>query len=93
MIRLILLAIFIFFIIWLLRPIFKTGESNKNSAPLNKLNTTKIYGWKPIFIFLIFVTIFSILLFLFFPKFGVNLFPLFQRLLLLLSSLKSVLPF
>ena len=95
MVRLILFLVLILFIIWILRPFLKTKNGNeKNNKLEDIMNSDKSTFMQPntFFIIISVVLLFSLFLWLL-PKLGINLFTLFQKIILLLSTLRGILPF
>ena len=95
MVRLILLIILILFMIWLLRPFLKTKNSGKTNDTVNRiLNSGQSNFRLPnnVFIIIIFITLIALAFWLL-PKLGINLLAFFQKIVTLISSMRSILPF
>jgi quinol-cytochrome oxidoreductase complex cytochrome b subunit len=95
MVRLILFLVLILFIIWILRPFLKTKNGNeKNNKLEDIMNSDKSTFMQPntFFIIISVVLLFSLFLWLL-PKLGINLLSLFQKIVLLISTLRGILPF
>ena len=95
MVRLIFLIVLVLFIIWILRPFLKTKNRNKNKDPLDKiLNSDKENFKQPenIYIIMTMVILVALVLWLL-PKFGINLTAILQKVVPLIFSLRSILPF
>ena len=95
MVRLVLLIILIVFVIWILRPFLKTKDSSKTKDAVDRiLNSDQSRFRQPKNIFVIIIVIILIALaFWLLPKLGINFPALFQKIIPLVSSLRSILPF
>ena len=95
MVRLILIFVLILFIIWILRPFFKTKNGNeKNNKLEDIMNSDKGTFMQPntFFIIISVVLLFALFLWLL-PKLGINFLSLFQKIVPLISTLRGILPF
>ena len=94
MFRLFLLALLILFFLWIVGSLFKIKTHDKNKSSFEKINNrNKSRFLQPNTILIIITGIILLaLIVLLLPKFGINLWVLVQKLVLLISSLKGSLP-
>ena len=95
MVRLILLFTLILFAIWILRPFFKTKDSNKNKDTVDRIinsDQSNLRQSNNIFIIIITIILLALVVWLL-PKLGINFFALLQKIVPLIASLKGILPF
>ena len=95
MVRLILLIILILFVIWLLRPFLKTKDSSKTKDTVDRIinsDQSNLGQSKNIFIIIIMIILLAVVVWLL-PKLGINFFALLQKIIPLIASLRSILPF
>ncbi len=95
MVRLFLLMIIILFIIWILRPFLNTKNNTKNKDNLDRILHTDQNSFKQqntILTIIGAIVLLALILWIL-PKFGVNLPALLQKIIPLISSLRSILPF
>ena len=95
MVRLILFLVLILFIIWILRPFFKTKNGDEKNNKLEDIMNSDKSTFRQsntIFIVISVVLLFALFLWLL-PKLGINLLSLFQKIIPLLSTLRGILPF
>ena len=95
MIRLILLIIIILLVLWILRPFLGTKDSNKNKDTLNSISDPEYRNLRQrntVLIIIGAVILFVLVVWLL-PKFGINSLALLQKIIPIISSLRSILPF
>ena len=95
MVRLILFIILILTVIWVLRPFLKKKNRNKTKDTVKRiLNSDQNNFGQPsnIFIIIIVITLITLALWLL-PKLGINFLGLIQKIIPLVASLRSILPF
>ena len=95
MARLVLFTILILFVIWVLRPFFKTKDNNKNKGTLDKILNPRQSNFrqsKIIFIIITAIIMLTLVVWLL-PKLGINFLSLFQKIIPLIFSLRGILPF
>ena len=95
MFRLILIFVIVLFVMWLLRPFFKTKTENKNVSKLDEiLNSNKSNVRNPnTFFIIIAVIILLVSVVWLLPKFGINILSLFQKIIPMISTLRGIIPF
>jgi len=95
MVRLILLIILIFFVVWILRPFLITRDGMKNKVALERLlnSDENYFKQKNIILSIISTVILLALVVWLLPKFGINFLALFQKIIPFVSSLRGILPF
>ena len=95
MIRLILLTILILFVVWVLRPFFKTKGSNKAKNTADRIFNSDKSSRRQYNTTLIIITavILLALVFWLLPKLGISFFVLLQKIIPILPSLRGILPF
>ena len=95
MIRLILLIILVLFVVWVLQAFLRGNDSNKNRDTLDSLvnSDQRNFGLQnSIFIIITAVILLALFVWLL-PKFGINFFAILQKLIPIISTLRSILPF
>ena len=95
MIRLILLIFLILFAAWIIRPYLRTQNGNRTKKALDRVFDSAQNNFKQQNITLIIITtvIFFAFVIWLLPKFGINFFALLQKIIPIISSLRSILPF
>ena len=95
MVRLILLIIIILFVIWILRPFLKSKDSKRNRNTVDRVlhsDQNNFRHQNTILIIIAAVISLAIVVWLL-PKFGINFFALFQKIIPIISFLRGILPF
>ena len=94
MVRLILLLILVLFAAWILRPFFRTKDSNKTQDTVkNILDTDRSKFMQQNTVLIISAIILLVLVVWLLPKFGINFLGLLQKVIPVISSLRGILPF
>ncbi len=94
-IRLIIFIVLVLFVIWIIQPFLKTKDIKKNKDTVDKLLNSDQNNFRlpnTIFITLALIILLSLIVWLL-PKFGINFFSLLQKIIPLISSLRSIVPF
>ena len=95
MVRLTLLIILILFLVWILRPFLITRDRKKAKDKAKKIfdsDHNTLSQQNTILIIITAITLLALVVWLL-PKFGINFFALLQKIVPLISSLRSILPF
>ena len=95
MVRFILLIILILFLLWILLPFLTTNDGKKNKNTVDRILDSNQSNFRRQNTFLMIITavILLVVFFWFLPKFGINFFALFKKIILILSYLRNILPF
>ena len=95
MVRLILLFILILFVAWIMLPFLRTRDSNKTKDTVERiLGSDQSNSRQQNTVLMIIGATVVLALFLWIlPKFGINLPALLQKIIPIISSLRSILPF
>lgn len=92
MVRLILLVILVLFIVWILRPLFRTKDNNKNKDIIKGILSSSQNTFNTKSIIITSIILLALMVWIL-PKFGINLFALLQKIIPVISSLRGILPF
>ena len=95
MVRLILLLILILFVAWILRPLLRTKDSNKTQNTVERIldsDRSNFRQQNTVLIIISAVILLALIVWLL-PKFGINFLALLQKIIPIISSLRSILPF
>ena len=95
MVRLFLLMVIIFFIVWILRPFLNTKNSTKNKDNLDRIldPDQNSFRQQNNVLMIIAAIVLIVLVIWILPKFGINLLALLQKIIPIISSLRGILPF
>lgn len=95
MVRLILLIIIILFIAWVLQPFLDSRGSSKNKDTVDRIldPDQRDFRKQKAILIIVAAVILSALVLWILPKFGINFLALLQKLIPIISSLRSILPF
>ena len=95
MIRLIILIILILFSVWILRPFLTANDGKENKDTIDRIldpNQGNFRRKNTILLIFIALILMAVVLWIL-PKFGINFFALLQKIIPIISSLRSILPF
>ena len=95
MIRLILLVILVLFVVWVLQANLRRKDNNKNKDTLDSSvnsDQTNLGPQNLIFIIITAVILLALVVWLL-PKFGINIFAILQKIIPLITSMRSILSF
>ena len=95
MVRLFLLMIIILFIVWILRPFLNTKNSTKNKDNVDRIldpDKNSLRQQNTVLMIIGAIVLLALVLWIL-PKFGINLPALLQKIIPIVSSLRSILPF
>ena len=95
MIRLILLLILILFVVWILRPFLRTKDNHKTKDTVERIldpDRSNFRQQNTVLIIIGAAILLALVVWLL-PKFGINFLGLLQKIIPIMSSLRSILPF
>ncbi len=95
MVRLILLIILILFVLWLLRPLLRIKDNNKTKDTIEGILDTdrsNVRHQNTGLLVISALILLALILWLL-PKFGINLLGILQKIIPIISSVRSILPF
>ena len=95
MVRFFLLMVIILFVVWIVRPLLNTKNSTKDKDNLDRIldHDRNSFRQQNTLLMIIAATVLLVSVLWILPKFGINLPVFLQKIIPLVSSLRSIIPF